>query len=176
MATPVRCGLPRLWFHTRPVARPQQGRPFERMRSVPLFQRDRHGPCHRPDSAEAASGGVDNRERGRFGCPPAGRRASRHTTVVSPAARRTSPDRVHARSVWTRRDYGKVPESPDLIFVIGVPPSTTPEGLILAVSRLCLPLAPALKGEACARILRQHLLGSRPVIRTNESVRGRNAR
>ena len=47
---------------------------------------------------------------------------------------------------------GSGPGSPGLIFALGVPPCATPGGLSLAVGRAGLPLDPALKGEACARI------------------------
>ena len=51
---------------------------------------------------------------------------------------------------------GSGPGSPGLIFALGVPPCTTPRGLILAVvGRPGLPPDPALKGKACARNSRQ---------------------
>ena len=50
---------------------------------------------------------------------------------------------------------GSGPGSPGLIFALGVPSSTTPRRLILAVVWVGIPLDPALKDGACARNSRQ---------------------
>ena len=145
-------GLPRLWLRTRPVAR------TARWATV---RTDAFGPVLStgPTRAVPSTGLRRRRQPRRSRQPRTGqalvarpcRRAVWHTTVVSPAARTTSPNRIHTRSVWTRRDYGSGPGSPGLIFVVGLPPVTTPAGLSVAEASSECPLNTALKGEACAR-------------------------
>ncbi len=102
---------------------------------------------HRTASAEwtTANGVV-------FGCPSAS--PTGHTAHDGGFPRR-SYNLARPHPPPRRLDTARLREgsriSRLILYAIGLPPCTTPEGLILAVLRPCLPLDPALKGEACAR-------------------------
>jgi hypothetical protein len=97
------------------------------------------GDAHRPASP-SSHGGEANTGQGCF-----------LTAVASTRRPRRRPCENGVVAFVVRAD----PNPTASFCPVGLPPSTTPSGLRFAVSRLYLPLDPAVNGEACARKQRQ---------------------